>query len=172
MILSTGGVAHSYIVPKHAVSRVASGQQNWVWHLRSAPSRLHTNLNVFTRWLALNKEGNRSYYEEEAKFAHPLGLPCVISKAVDRSTVERAASISYIPMAAATWSWSKSCKEPLSRFQAERLVGHDFRLGSLQARPPTWSCDQGELAVSYRWTGRVWEMTGWSSRLQENYRSF
>ena len=32
--------------------------------------------------------------------------------------------------------------------------------------------DQGELAVSYRWTGWVWEKTGWSSRLQENYRSF
>ena len=25
------------------------------------------------------------------------------------------------------------------------------------------------LAVSWRWTGWVWEITGWSSRLQENY---
>ena len=32
--------------------------------------------------------------------------------------------------------------------------------------------DQGEPAVSYRWTGWVGEITGWSSRLQENYRSF
>jgi hypothetical protein len=29
-----------------------------------------------------------------------------------------------------------------------------------------------EPAVSYRWTtGRDWEITGWSSRLQENHRS-
>jgi hypothetical protein len=30
----------------------------------------------------------------------------------------------------------------------------------------------GEPAVSYRWTGWIWEITGWSSRLQENYPSF
>ena len=30
---------------------------------------------------------------------------------------------------------------------------------------------RGEPAVSYRWTGWVWEMTGWCSRLQEDYRS-
>ena len=40
----------------------------------------------------------------------------------------------------------------------------------------TLSCvgsnDRGEPAVSYKWTGWVWEMTDWSSRLQENYRSF
>ena len=29
-----------------------------------------------------------------------------------------------------------------------------------------------EPAVSYRWTHWVWEITGWSSRLQENDRSF
>jgi hypothetical protein len=32
--------------------------------------------------------------------------------------------------------------------------------------------DRGEPAVSYRWTGWVWDLTGRSSRLQENYRSF
>ena len=32
--------------------------------------------------------------------------------------------------------------------------------------------DWGELAVSYRWTGWVWEITSWRSRMQENYRSF
>ena len=33
--------------------------------------------------------------------------------------------------------------------------------------------DWGEPAVSYKWTGWVWEITGWSSRLlQENYRPF
>ena len=30
----------------------------------------------------------------------------------------------------------------------------------------------GSTGVSYRWTGWLWEITGWSSRLQENYRSF
>ena len=38
--------------------------------------------------------------------------------------------------------------------------------------PHVLSYDQGEPAVSYRWTGWVWEITGWSSRLQKNYRSF
>jgi hypothetical protein len=32
--------------------------------------------------------------------------------------------------------------------------------------------DRGELAASYRWTGWVREITGWSSRLQETYQSF
>ena len=35
-----------------------------------------------------------------------------------------------------------------------------------------WSNDRGEPVVSYRWTGWVWEITGWSSRLQEKYWSF
>ena len=34
------------------------------------------------------------------------------------------------------------------------------------------SNERGEPAVSSRWTGWVWEITGWSSRLQENYWSF
>ena len=29
-----------------------------------------------------------------------------------------------------------------------------------------------EPAVNYKWTGWVWEITSWSSRLQDNYRSF
>ena len=32
--------------------------------------------------------------------------------------------------------------------------------------------DPGEPAVSYKWTGWVWEITGWCWRLQENYWSF
>ena len=35
--------------------------------------------------------------------------------------------------------------------------------------PILWS---GKPAISYIWTGWVWEITGWSSRLQENYWSF
>ena len=33
------------------------------------------------------------------------------------------------------------------------------------------SPDRGEPTVSYRWTASVWEITGWSSILQEKYRS-
>jgi hypothetical protein len=36
---------------------------------------------------------------------------------------------------------------------------------------PIWPNGQGELPVRYKWTGWVWEITGWSSRLQENYRT-
>ena len=32
--------------------------------------------------------------------------------------------------------------------------------------------EQGEPIASCKWTVRVWETTGWSWRLQENYRSF
>ena len=32
--------------------------------------------------------------------------------------------------------------------------------------------EQGEPTISYRWTGWVWEITSWSSRLQENYPRF
>ena len=32
--------------------------------------------------------------------------------------------------------------------------------------------DQGEPAVSDKWTGWIWKITGWNSRLQENYQSF
>ena len=40
--------------------------------------------------------------------------------------------------------------------------------------PPQWaqSNDQGEPAVSYRWTGWVWGITGWHRRLQENTDHF
>jgi hypothetical protein len=31
---------------------------------------------------------------------------------------------------------------------------------------------QGKPAVSYKWTSWVWEITSWSSKLQENCRSF
>ena len=34
------------------------------------------------------------------------------------------------------------------------------------------TCDRGETAVSYKCTGWVWEITGWRSRLQENFGSF
>ena len=38
---------------------------------------------------------------------------------------------------------------------------------------PLHTYDRGEPAVSYEWTGWIWEITNWwSSRLQENYRSF
>ena len=32
--------------------------------------------------------------------------------------------------------------------------------------------DRGEPAISYRWTVEFEKITGWGSRLQENYRSF
>jgi hypothetical protein len=35
-----------------------------------------------------------------------------------------------------------------------------------------WLYDRGPPAVSYKWAGWVWEITGWSLWLQENYRSF
>ena len=53
-----------------------------------------------------------------------------------------------------------------------------FRVNSLKLSTNSKLCctvlsdDRGEPAVSYRWTGWVWEITGWSSRLQANYRSF
>ena len=34
------------------------------------------------------------------------------------------------------------------------------------------SYDRWEPVVNYRWTSWVWDISGWSSRLQENYPSF
>ena len=47
------------------------------------------------------------------------------------------------------------------------VVGH--QKGQMESTPKKWR----ELtASSYRWTGWVWEITGWgSSRLQENHPS-
>ena len=42
---------------------------------------------------------------------------------------------------------------------------------SCEASMLLWSWARREPAVSYRWTGWVSEITGWSSRLEENYRS-
>ena len=45
-------------------------------------------------------------------------------------------------------------------------------LESQQSKPTWGNCqtnEPGEPTASYRWTGGVWEITGWSSRLQENY---
>jgi hypothetical protein len=58
-----------------------------------------------------------------------------------------------------------------------RCVGtafEHFPLGSHNSCMVTaiGSYDQGELAFSCRWTGWAWDITGWSSRLHENYRSF
>ena len=51
----------------------------------------------------------------------------------------------------------------------------DISFSSLAESPEEVGCGAmiGELepAVSYRWIGWVWEITGWSSSLQENYRS-
>ena len=41
----------------------------------------------------------------------------------------------------------------------------------LHSNCPTVSHDRREPAVSYRWTSWVWEITGWSWRLEEDYWS-
>ena len=55
-------------------------------------------------------------------------------------------------------------------------VSRHFMIASLLVSTAYWSTfpsyDWGEPAVSYKWTGWVWEIFGWSSRLQENYWSF
>ena len=45
-------------------------------------------------------------------------------------------------------------------------------IGCMNPRTCVTSNDRGEPAVSYKWTDWVWEITCWSWRLQENYRSF
>ena len=35
-----------------------------------------------------------------------------------------------------------------------------------------WCNGRGEPAVSYKWTGWIWEITSWSSRPLENFRGF
>ena len=40
-------------------------------------------------------------------------------------------------------------------------------ISSLSLPHALWIYDRGEPAISYRWTGWVWGIPGWSSRLQE-----
>ena len=47
----------------------------------------------------------------------------------------------------------------------------DFGLQILGKAMFLQAYDRGEPAISYKWTGWVWEITGWSSKLQENYWS-
>ena len=65
----------------------------------------------------------------------------------------------------------------LSVWSQKFLVLHRDQLDHVMVRPPPPTPrvepanDRGEPAVSYNWTGWVWEIAGWSnSRLQENYR--
>ena len=55
-----------------------------------------------------------------------------------------------------------------SRYDLAKIV----ESSSNKSIPPHPNYDWREPAVSCRWTSWVWEITGWSSRLQENYRSF
>jgi hypothetical protein len=65
---------------------------------------------------------------------------------------------------------------PIFRLSAMRwpIIGVIFHTSQPPTRPKeTYMIyDREEPAVSYRWTGWVWEITGWRSRLQENYWSF
>ena len=64
------------------------------------------------------------------------------------------------------WGWTRpSRSEFINAWLPPSLMGHSsFR--------DVQNYDRGELAVSYRGTGWVWEITGSSSGLKENYRSF
>ena len=75
-----------------------------------------------------------------------------------------------LPVADGTVSkWMKNIHQPM-------LFHLELPLGNVRASQQElcWlvsSSDRGGPAVSYKWTGWVWVITGWSSRLQENYRS-
>jgi hypothetical protein len=49
--------------------------------------------------------------------------------------------------------------------QSNSIMGFEFQCHVI------WGSTFCELTASYKWTGWAWEMTGWSSRLQENYPS-
>ena len=62
-------------------------------------------------------------------------------------------------------NYTDGCGLPPKSTITDELQCFSFTLQSF------WNYDPGEPAVSYRWTGWVWEIIGSSSRLQENYRS-
>jgi hypothetical protein len=70
------------------------------------------------------------------------------------------------------WGSWRLCKLTSNSFY------HGWRSSTQNNSPTCWRPmhsmyhDPRELTATYRWIGRVWEMTGWSSRLQENNRWF
>ena len=54
----------------------------------------------------------------------------------------------------------------------ERIVEASLLVSTRDGLSGVCNNDREEPAVRYRWTGWVWEITGWSSRLQEIHRSF
>ena len=58
--------------------------------------------------------------------------------------------------------WSKARSHTTSRYTRRSVTTPLYMI---------LDYDRGAPAVSYRWTGRVWEITGWCSRLHENYQS-
>ena len=53
-----------------------------------------------------------------------------------------------------------------------KLAGMTQSRSLYSCRHKSWApMNGGESTASYTWTGWVWEITGWSSRLQENYPS-
>ena len=98
---------------------------------------------------------------------NPLPLPSFHSKS-QKTLLE-----SRPPVAGQAMIWSKSplhrfvdaCAPPISTHIIVALLGLSMAILYITARK--------EPVVSYRWTGWVWEITGWiSSRLQEDYPSF
>ena len=84
---------------------------------------------------------------------------------------------------AGTWKKKRILASPnnSNKFATGRILektgrsweGTDFSwLSSKVSQTLVWSYNRGEPVVSYIWTNFVWDITGWSSRLQENYWSF
>ena len=68
-------------------------------------------------------------------------------------------------------SWSDPTAEIVCAVGNALQQGHTRNLGDVWTR--VTSNDRGEVGAGYKWaTGWVWEITGWSSRLEGNDPSF
>ena len=109
-------------------------------------------------WLRGRSHVIAHYTWESVITLHDLGS--VLGRPLD--TLFWAPTISWSRLLAHVWSG------PKGKTQGLRAMGIWLKFSCSQF--PT--NDRGELAVGYRWTGWVWEITGWNSRLRENYWSF
>jgi hypothetical protein len=66
----------------------------------------------------------------------------------------------------------KSASIYFSKYFSDSVSSQSLVLEAIHHRSMVQDNDRGEPAFVYKWTGWVWEITGWSSRLQENYPSF
>ena len=131
--------------------------------------------------LNLARDKNPWYSHNKQRFSHPIPLGRVLRNIIDKVKVKRRGSMCRAGHGNGRKIGSNGnllCfvgtvyLPNLVGFPGKKNKLHWPKLHRIQNKNKKQWSGPGEPAVSYKWTGWVWENTGWSSRLQENYPFF